>query len=152
MTHGRVFYAPWKERKFMSGHLFSIDEEFLARAKAISHKIIKSSAWRHPVDETSECVLFVVQGIAKECMSGIRVAGVNSELGVVWVEPVETEGLSPHIQIAIDGVALKDTARSHFLSATLPLEYSQGREKITITLVNRLTGRHSKPYVFVTDG
>src|SRR2546429_7371053 len=41
----RSFYAPWKERALIPGHVNRIDRRFLRRVGAKRHTIIETPAW-----------------------------------------------------------------------------------------------------------
>ena len=58
-----LFYAPWKERALIPGHVNRIDRRFLRRVGAKRHTIIESPAW-YRSDERARCVVFTVPGRA----------------------------------------------------------------------------------------
>jgi SAM-dependent methyltransferase len=58
-----LFYAPWKERSLIPGHVNRIDRGFLRRAGSKMHTIIESPAWSR-ADERAKCVAFAVPGCA----------------------------------------------------------------------------------------
>lgn len=63
-----LFYAPWKERTLIPGHVNRIDRRFLRRVGSKLHTIIESPAWFHS-DEAgrrwyAKCVAFAVPGHA----------------------------------------------------------------------------------------
>ncbi len=58
-----LFYAPWKERALIPGHVNRIDRRFLHRVGSKLHTIIESPAW-YRSDERARCVVFAVSGRA----------------------------------------------------------------------------------------
>jgi SAM-dependent methyltransferase len=61
--HWALFYAPFEERNLLEkGHLISITRSMVVTLQPKIMKIITSPAWKHPVDENSQCVLFVLSG------------------------------------------------------------------------------------------
>ena len=59
-----LFYAPWKERALIPGHVNRIDRRFLRRVGSKLHTIIESPAWYRTDDERARCVVFAVAGRA----------------------------------------------------------------------------------------
>jgi 2-polyprenyl-3-methyl-5-hydroxy-6-metoxy-1,4-benzoquinol methylase len=62
--HWAVFCAPFEEKNLLEGHLISITAKMIAglRIQPLSVKVMTSPGWKHPVDEQSEVVVFVVKG------------------------------------------------------------------------------------------
>jgi hypothetical protein len=57
-----LFYAPFEEKNLIPGHRLSITEPMIRSLNPIHTEIITSPAWRHPVDQDSKAMLFVLPG------------------------------------------------------------------------------------------
>lgn len=62
--HWAVFCAPFEEKNRLEGHLISITARTIERLgiQPLSVKVMTSPGWKHPVDERSEVVVFVLPG------------------------------------------------------------------------------------------
>ena len=72
--HWAVFCAPFEEKNLLEGHSISITAKMIAglRIQPLSMKVMTSPGWKHPVDEQSEVVVFVVggRGLGQEGAAG----------------------------------------------------------------------------------
>ncbi|MCS7025142.1 MAG: methyltransferase domain-containing protein [Bryobacteraceae bacterium] len=60
-----LFYAPFEEKQLIPGHWKSVDEEFVLGLNPLWWEIGESPGWKHPHDEISRTVLFVLRGKAR---------------------------------------------------------------------------------------
>lgn len=56
-----LFYAPYNEKNLLKGHLRSITDEFVDKFNPVFKEVITSKAWKHPNDEESKCIIFVLE-------------------------------------------------------------------------------------------
>jgi 2-polyprenyl-3-methyl-5-hydroxy-6-metoxy-1,4-benzoquinol methylase len=57
-----LFYAPFNERKRISGHLRSIDLGYVNGLDPVAVEVLESPGWKHPEDAESKTILFVLEG------------------------------------------------------------------------------------------
>lgn len=57
-TRSAIFYAPFEEQNLIAGHPCRITKEFIRELQPSWSETRESLAWKHPVDEQSQCIVF----------------------------------------------------------------------------------------------